>query len=54
MRGFLILLAAIGCPWAVDVFAFDGRYSEAVLQEANFQSQRLYYEVERWLKKANF
>jgi hypothetical protein len=54
MRNLLALIAAIGVLWAIDFVAFDARYSRAVWQGANFQGQKFNYEVQRWLKKANF
>jgi len=53
MRGFVILIA-IGALWAVDRFAFESRYSDAIWREAKYQGQLFNYEVEHWLDKAKF
>ena len=54
MRIFLILVVAVGSLRAIDEFRLDSRYSRAVWQEANFQGQKFNYEMQRWLRKANF
>jgi hypothetical protein len=54
MRTLLTLIAAMGLLWAIDVAAFDGRYSRAVWQDVNYQGQQFNYEVQRWIKKAAF
>jgi hypothetical protein len=46
MSNFLILIVLIGMLWAVDVFAFGGRYSTAVWQEGNYQAKQLDTEFE--------
>jgi hypothetical protein len=53
MRGFLILVVAIGAFWAIDVLAFDSRYSNAVWRETKYQAQQFNYEVKRWLNRGN-
>jgi hypothetical protein len=50
----LLVLAAIGALWAIDVSAFKGRYSSAVWQDVNSRGQQLNYEVQRRLKKLSF
>ena len=51
MRSFLILIVLIGTLWAIDVFAFGGRYSKAVWQEANYQGETVRYGIRDWLNK---
>jgi hypothetical protein len=50
MRSFLILIVLIGMLWAIDVFAFGGRYNTAVWQGANYQGQKVRYEIRDWLQ----
>ena len=52
MRNFFIFIFAIGAFWAFDVYAFDGRYSQAVWQEAQSQGRQFRYNVDRLLDKA--
>ena len=51
-RGLLILTVLIGAIWAIDAFAFDGRYRQAAWREANYQAQKLDHEVRYWLNKS--
>jgi hypothetical protein len=51
MRSFLILIVLVGTLWAIDVFAFGGRYRTAVWQEGNYQGQTVRYVIRDWLKK---
>ena len=50
----LLVLAAIGALWAIDVSAFNARYSSAVWQDVNSRGQQLNYEIQRRLKKLSF
>ena len=52
MRGFLLLILVVGVFWALDMYAFDGRYSQAARREAQSQGQQFQYEVRQWLNKA--
>jgi hypothetical protein len=52
MRGFFLLVLVVGALWAVDEYAFDGRYSQAAWLEAQSQGQQLRYNVRNWLNKA--
>jgi hypothetical protein len=54
MRSFFILILAIGAFWAIDVYAFHGRYSQAIWQEAQSQGQQFNYAVQRFLRKLSF
>jgi hypothetical protein len=46
------LLFIIGVLWAVDLFAFNSRYSVAMWQEVKLQGQEFSYNVERWLRSS--
>lgn len=50
MRSFLILIVLIGSLWAIDTFAFGGRYGTAVWQEAYYQGRTVRYGIQNWLK----
>ena len=49
MRSFLILIIVIGSLWAIDTFAFGGRYRMAVWQEAYYQGQTVRNGIRNWL-----
>jgi hypothetical protein len=51
MRGFVALVIVAGVLWALDLYAFQGRYSRAAWQEANYQGQKLSDQVQYHLKK---
>jgi len=40
MRQFVILIVLLGVLWAVDIAAFEGRYSAEVWQEARHIGQK--------------
>jgi len=52
MRIIIILAVLIVASWAIDTSAFDGRYLRAAWQEANYQGQKVNYEVRYWIKKS--
>jgi hypothetical protein len=51
MRGFVALAIVVGALWALDLYAFHGRYSQAAWQETNYQGQKFSYQVQYHLKK---
>jgi hypothetical protein len=51
MRSFFVLILAIGALWAIDVFAFHGRYSQFIWQQAKFQGRQFEYQVNRTLDR---
>jgi len=51
MRSFLMLILLIGALWAIDAIAFGGEYSTAIWQEANYQGQKLNYELQYTFRK---
>ena len=53
MRAITILIV-LGSLWAVDRFAFQGRYNDAIWHGAKYQGQHFSYEVKRWLDKIRF
>jgi hypothetical protein len=52
MRGFLILTGLIGSLWAIDAVVFDACYRKVAWQEANYQGQKLSYQVRYWINKS--
>jgi nitrate reductase NapE component len=52
MRGFLLVGILLGALWAVDSFAFDGRYGRAVWAAAKVQGSKIRSEVNDFLKRA--
>ena len=53
MRIFLSLLVLIGALWAIDTFAYGGRYGRAVWSEANYRGQMFRDEVAYRLRSIN-
>ena len=53
-RCFVALVAVISALWAIDVLAFNGRYSQAFWLQAYYQGQQFNYAVKRWLDHASF
>jgi hypothetical protein len=51
MRAFLFVVALIAAAWALDVTAFDGRYSRAAWQEARDRGRQLNSDIAHFLKK---
>jgi hypothetical protein len=51
MRGFVALAIVVGVLWALDLYAFQGRYSQAAWQAANYQGQKLSDQVQYHLRK---
>jgi hypothetical protein len=52
MRGLLVpAIALIVALWAIDAFAFHGRYRAAAWLEASHQGQKLSFEIRHWLKE---
>ena len=43
------MAVVIGALWFLDVYAFNGRYSEAIWQDASAQGQRFSDQIQRWL-----
>lgn len=54
MNRVLIPVVLIGGFLAVDIFAFDGRYTRAAWLEAQHQGQEFRANVDRWLRKLRF
>ena len=53
MRAFLVSTVVIlGTLWAIDTLAFEGRYTQAVWQEAKFQGQQLNSQIRYTFRKA--
>ena len=52
MRGFLIVAILLGAFWAIDAVVFDARYRKAAWQEANYQGQKVNYQVRYWLSRS--
>lgn len=53
MQRFLFLAALIGVLWALDAYAFQGRYRAALWQEANHQVQIFNGGVQSFVSKVN-
>ena len=51
MSNFFKLLLLVGALWAVDAVAFDGRYSNAISQQAKYQGQMVRYEIRDWFTR---
>jgi hypothetical protein len=51
MGKFLKLIVLIGVLWALDLVAYGGRYSSAVLEQANYQGQMVQYDIQDWFKR---
>jgi hypothetical protein len=49
MRRLLSLAALIFALWAIDSYAFQGRYRAAVLEDANYYAQILNNGVQRFV-----
>ena len=47
-RDLVFVAVVIGALWVFDVFAIDGRCSQAFWQEASYQGQKFQAEVRRW------
>jgi hypothetical protein len=47
-RDLVFVAVVIGVLWVFDVFAIDGRCSQAFWQEASYQGQKFRAEVRRW------
>jgi hypothetical protein len=52
MRGFIILAIVVCILWALDAYAFNGRYSQAVWKDASDQGQIFSDGIQNWLKQA--
>jgi hypothetical protein len=52
MRKFFILIFASAALWAIDMYAFNGRYSQIVWQDAQSQGQQLKSMMDGLLDKA--
>jgi hypothetical protein len=51
MRRLLSLAVLVGALWAIDSYAFQGRYQAAALEEINYYSQTLNDGVQRFLSR---
>jgi hypothetical protein len=48
----LVKLAIVVCAlWAIDMYAFGARHSQALWQEAQYQGKMINYDVRRVLRK---
>lgn len=53
VQRFLFLAIVIGALWAVDAYAFQGRYGRAVWDYANHQAQIFNNGVQSFVSKIN-
>ena len=53
MQRFLFFAALIGVLWALGTYAFQGRYSAALWQEANYQARVFNSGVQSFVSKVN-
>jgi len=51
MRHFLSLAVLVGALWAIDSYAFHGRYQAAALEEINYYAQTLNDGVQRFVSR---
>jgi hypothetical protein len=51
MRFLMMIVLFIAAAEVVDIFYFDGRYRQAVWQEANYQGQQFRYRVDLLVRK---
>jgi len=51
MRRLLSLAVLVGTLWAVDSFAFHGRYQAAASEEINYYAQTLNDGVQRFVSR---
>ena len=51
MRTFISFIILIALAWLIDVSALNGRYSQSVWQDAQYQGQKARNEVRRWINK---
>jgi len=51
VRRFLSLAVLVGALWAIDLYAFDGRYQAAALAEINYYAQTLNDGVQRFVSR---
>jgi hypothetical protein len=51
MRRLLSLAILVGILWAVDLYAFHGRYQAAALEEINYYAQILNDGVQRFISR---
>jgi hypothetical protein len=51
MRRLLSLAALVVALWAIDSYAFHGRYQAAILQDINYYAQTWNGAVQRFLKE---
>jgi hypothetical protein len=51
MRQLWTVLIVTCAAWAVDVLAFDGRYSRTIWQQAAYHGQQFGSDVKRWLDR---
>jgi hypothetical protein len=54
MRAPLMFAFLLAIALAVDVIAFDGRYSGEVWRDTKYQFSKLSHQARRWLDRANF
>jgi hypothetical protein len=53
MRRLLLLAALILALWAIDSYAFHGRYRAAVLEDVNYYAQTLNDGVHRFVNRVH-
>lgn len=51
MNRFLSLAVLVGALWAIDAYAFRGRYSNAVWEEVNQEAHMFNNSVQYFLRK---
>jgi hypothetical protein len=51
MNTIFKLVAFIGVLWVVDILAYGGRYSSAVIEQASYEGQMVQYDIQDWLKR---
>ena len=52
MRNVFIFVFSVVALWAIDAYAFNGRYSQIVWQEINYQGHQFRNNVDRMLNNA--
>ena len=51
MNKAMKLIAFVGSLWLLDLVVYDGRYSSAVWDQANYQGQMVQYSIQDWFKR---
>ena len=51
MRRLLLMAILVGALWAIDSYAFHGRYQAAALEEVDYYAQTLNDGVQRFVSR---